>query len=529
MNKLISGLIALLFGSYASAALVIADTSSQYATRSFSDAAITASDTRYYFIWVQSSATDLSDQHWFIESRNSAAQRGIRIKIATSRITASYRDGSAVEQTIDLGTIAASTNYGILIGYSGGTLSAWINSTTENTKTITTPDTSAIERIEIGRLWNSGTASSYGSGKVSYLYYYESEPSTATISALMSGARPTTSGSPVMGWDLVADANQDLGGSTAFTVGGGATFDSFDPVTTTTITVNSVTGSASNTIRSGENFSISASDLTAQTGASRVTIQSGVDGDDVLCTIVSWNSGTGTITATAPTSGLMHTGTKTIEVSDAVNGSNTIGSISYLPATGYTFAVLGAGPTFPDSSIAANVTGEQSGDELVYQTAANPDGTVSINASWEPTITSATEVNHSFNYSIKDASNGISTGTQTMEITVAAAGVKSIQFMAPETDIWCTTGTAVTRFTGNMAIQIYDGDPRVVDDAAFPTKLAYDSSVAFVNGESTVGMIEANLEEGSVDELLSGDQGYWAFYSDGASCKGLAPVQLTLE
>lgn len=504
MNKVISGLLAFLISSYAAAALVISDTSSQYATRSFSDAAITASDTRYYFIWVQSSATDLSDQHWFIESRNSAAQRGLRIKIATSKIIASYRDGGAVEQTIDLGTIAASTNYGILIGYSSGTLSAWINSTTENTKAITTPDTSAIERIEIGRLWNSGAASSYGSGKISYLYYYDAEPSTATISALMAGARPSTSGSPVMGWDLVSDANQDLGGSTAFTVGGGATFDSFDPVTSTTITVNSVTGSASNTIRSGESFTINASDLTTQTGASRVTIQNGVDGDDVLCTVTGWNTGTGNITVTAPTANLMHTGTKTIEVFDAVNGSNTIGSISYLPPTGYTFSVLGAGPTFPDSSLAANMTGEQSGDEFIYQTSAIPDGTVSVDADWEATISSATEVNHSFSYAVRDATDGSVTSNHTAEITVAASGTKKIKFGA---------ATGYLKRGGNLYsgtadhLKLYNANPLLTT----ATELAHAENITITSG--TLELAEADLTTGSINSLVSGTD-YWFFVFD---------------
>lgn len=521
MNKLITGLCAFLFSSYATAALVIADTSSQYATRSFSDAAITAADTRYYFVWIKTSATDLTDQHYFIESRNSAAQRGLRIKLSSGKLTASYRDGSAVEQTIDLGTATASTLYGVLIGYSSGTLSAWVNSTTENTKAITTPDTSAIERIEIGRLWNSGAASSYASGQISYLYYFESEPGASTIAALMAGARPSSAGSPVMGWDLVADENQDLGGSTAFTIGGGATFDSFNPVTTTTITVNTVTGSAANTIRSGESFTINASDLTTQTGASRVTIQNGVDGDDVLCTITGWNTGTGNITVTAPTSNLMHTGTKTIEVFDAVNGSNTIGSISYLPPTGYSFAVLGAGPTFPDASLAANTTGEQSGDEFIYQTSATPDGTVSVDTDWEATISSATEVTHSFTYAVRDATDGSVTSNHTAEITVAASGTKKIKFGA---------ATGYLKRGGNLYsgtadhFKLYNANPLLTSSA---TELAHAQNITITSG--TLELVEADLTTGSINSLVNGTD-YWFFvFDEDKDPFAFGEIQLTVE
>lgn len=526
MNKILSGLLAFLFSSYAAAALVIADTSSQYATRSFSDAAITASDTRYYFIWVQSSATDLSDQHWFIESRNSSAQRGLRIKIATSKIIASYRDGGATERTIDLGSVAASTLYGILIGYEAGELVAYLNSTTENTLAITTPDVNNIERIEIGRLWNSGAASSYGSGQVSYLYYYDAKPTPTVIAQLMAGARPSAYGAPVMGWDLVADANQDLGGSTAFTLGGSPSFDSFDPVTSTTITVNSVTGSASNVIRSGESFTVNVSDLTAQSAASTVTILDGVDGDDVPATVTSWNTGTGNIVVTAPTGNLMHTGTKTIKVTDSVNGFHTIAGISYLPPTGYSYVALGAGPTFPDSSLAANMTGEQSGDEFIYSNAADPDGSVSVDTDWAMTISSATEVNHTFTYAVRDATDGSLTPNYTAEITVPAAGTKKVKFSgATRIDCFDDATDTVSPLTGTLQGAVYSGDPRTL--TTFPTLYAAFAGVAIASGLGEV--VEADTTSGSINALSTGAQGYYLYFSNGSSCKGVTPFEIVQE
>jgi len=84
----------------------------------------------------------------------------------------------------------------------------------------------------------------------------------------------------------------------------------------------------------------------------------------------------------------------------------------------------------------------------------------------------------------------------------------------------------LTPFTGNMAITITTGDWFAVGDDV--VELAYDSSVAFLNGQSTVGMIEENLESGSVNALLGGEQGYNFWATDG-TCRVDNGIQLTVE
>jgi len=135
---------------------------------------------------------------------------------------------------------------------------------------------------------------------------------------------------------------------------------------------------------------------------------------------------------------------------------------------------------------------------------------------------------------VDDAGNKSLVASMTFDDGVIEGTAKKLIFAAPDTDIHCLSYSEelarfiTTPFTGNLAIQVYDGDPRAVNLNEFPAKLAYDSSVAFTAGESSA-MTEDSLESGSLNNLLLGDQGYYIYYTDGDECSNVAPVQVTAE
>ena len=506
MNKLIA-LIILILSPLVNAALVVDDATDYYATRPISDLSFINNDTRFYVVHFKTDATDLTDQTIFTEGKTSAAQRGLRLRIAYTsgqpQMQAMIRASSGVDNIISLGTTIANTEYTVVLGVESGTLSAWVNSTTELTLAVS-PSTETIETIDIGRYWNSGAGSSYATMQISYFYVYDSKPSATTISQLMAGTQPRRAGAPIAGWDLVANANQTIGGSTAFTLGNGAAFDAYDPIPALNVGITSITGASADTIRSGEAFQVVATNLTAQTSASLVTILGGIDGDDVPCIISEWDHATGTITAIAPTTNLKFTGTKTVEVEDAINGSDQRASITYLPATGYNFAVLGAGPTYPAAGLLAYTTNEKPGDELVYQIAASPNGTVAVTSDWVATITSATDINHTFNYYVLDATDGIRSTPQIVTY-LTGSGTKKLKI---------GTSTKPIKAGGAVLTDVYDTVTIYSDNPiTFPSITNAVPLVELENVQITAGIgvaTQANIHAGSPSPLTTLTDGtYW--------------------
>lgn len=82
----------------------------------------------------------------------------------------------------------------------------------------------------------------------------------------------------------------------------------------------------------------------------------------------------------------------------------------------------------------------------------------------------------------------------------------------------------ITPFTGNMAITITDGDYFTPGDNE--KELAYAPTVPFVSGEAE--MLEDDLSAGSINALLTGDQGYNFWATDG-TCRADNAIQLIAE
>jgi hypothetical protein len=189
--------------------------------------------------------------------------------------------------------------------------------------------------------------------------------------------------------------------------------------------ITSVTGSASDVVRSGETVTIVGTNFEAAQGTGTVTI-----GGVAVDSYTSWSDTE--IVAVAPAEGLMFTGTKTVTVTPDTNDPGQRGGISYLPLTGYTFKRLTT-TTIPDDSLAAGATGLAIGDEVYTESTWTRDGgggTATWNWNTEGDGTGylsaiSADGDYSGDVDIRDATDGTdsSNGPKTVTIdTVAPSG-----------------------------------------------------------------------------------------------------------
>lgn len=201
------------------------------------------------------------------------------------------------------------------------------------------------------------TSDESGTGAVLVLAQGASEPSSASFDAVEQ--------SITAGVQYVKSVS-GLTGSTTYTVwvrikdsAGNSTAQSFDQQTSAagpSITAVNASGYA----RSGENFAISGSNFGAVQGSGSVTF------GGISCTIVIWADDA--IVATAPSSGLMHADAQEVVVTDDGGLSGIESGVSFLPATGYSYAVAPA--SFSSGTVWASIPGVAEGDEIVYESTA---------------------------------------------------------------------------------------------------------------------------------------------------------------
>lgn len=193
-----------------------------------------------------------------------------------------------------------------------------------------------------------------------------------------------------------------------------------------TVSITSVTGSASDVIRAGESVTIVGTGFNASQGDGSVTI-AGVAGA-VTMTIGSWSNTS--ITCTAPAEGIMFGGSKTVTVTNSDESSDTH-SVTYNPPTGWIYETL-SDATPPSDSMAAGAAGLAVGDQVYLNTTADGPGaataTVAFLGAGDGTVelTGVTvDGDYDVTVEIRDATDGLDTsnGPQTITVdTIAPVG-----------------------------------------------------------------------------------------------------------
>lgn len=193
-------------------------------------------------------------------------------------------------------------------------------------------------------------------------------------------------------------------------------------------TITDVNGG--NGIKRGETFNITGTNFQAPQGAGSVTF------GGLTLTINSWTDTV--INATAPTQGLASIGgSYPLVVTNNSAYQNSTNNQLWLPETGYAVQTSSLNyAQLPTSSFLHNVAGIEAfavGDQVIYQVAASPQGTVSVDDQMVMTITGAGAAgDYTSNYSIYDVSDQ----------TISANGTALITLQASDSDVTAPVWTS---------------------------------------------------------------------------------------
>lgn len=226
--------------------------------------------------------------------------------------------------------------------------------------------TSTQNELTIGRTEHYGNTRRPFKGSLTYAGFVDGGVTSQNrIDFLDNGIKPELIADMTLvnAFNLIDDGNSDDGG-TNLTLVNSPIFNGLEPSAGPVATILDV--SDGGVIRPNVETTITCESLTAQDTGSKVVIKEGVSGEVVL-TITGWDEATGLVTVTGPISNLMHNGTKTLELTDHINGVATF-AILFFPPEGYTSLVVGSGSYPTDSWIP--YLGLVAGDELILATEA---------------------------------------------------------------------------------------------------------------------------------------------------------------
>ena len=235
-------------------------------------------------------------------------------------------------------------------------------------------------------------------------------------------------------------------------------------------------------VNSGNNLQRSASVVITGTNFETPQGTGTVTFNAVSLTVTAWSDTS--ITVTVPNEGFVFGANSTLEITN--NSGYTVQQTEqFVPEAGYSFSTLSVSYSqIPTDSILNGVVGLESlviGDQVMYQTAASPEGTVSLDDEAVPTITGATAAgDYTFNYLLNDVS----------DLTVSSNGTAVVTLQGSDADVFApswvsspavntiTTTGATLAATINETGSIYA--VVVLQSAATPTtaqvKLGQDST-----------------------------------------------------
>jgi len=209
-----------------------------------------------------------------------------------------------------------------------------------------------------------------------------------------------------------------------------------------------------------------------------------VGGIDITSAITAWSDTS--ITLDFPAEGFTLGSSYSLVITNDSGYSNLSASFDHTSKTGEAYVTLGAGYSqLPADSFMDGVTqliNLVAGDQVIYTTAASPQGTVSVNDQGVATITGAgAEGAYTFNYMINDIS----------DLTVSDTGLALVTFNSSDDDItapvWSSSpvvsNIGQTTFTVNSTID-ETGDTFIV---VVPATESIPSPAQVIAGQNAAG------------------------------------------